>query len=159
MTQWTFDGITVEGLLGENFGEVLGQTYTVAFAVRDNTNYVDLRDYARFAEGHVDTGTGDNGRPWYRETLPAEAQVSSVIVPIEPGADIRTTYGDVVRGVWGAVVDATDPNRLPEALDFEFEIFALGYVDSAGGSSDPDFYSSRSEIETELREPFTKETV
>lgn len=158
-TEYTFDGITVDGLIGENFGEVLGRNYTVRFRVGDSGNYTALRDYARYAEGHVDTGTGDNGRPWYRENLPSQAQVSSIVVAVEPGADIRSTYGNIIRGVWCAVTDATDPNRLPEALDFEFELFVLGYVDSDGTSSDPDFYASRSEVETELRDPFEKETI
>jgi len=153
--------VTVDFTPTPQFGAVLGRSYTITLAVDDNADYLTVQDLARFAENHADFGPGENGRPWYRETLPSDAQVDTVVAPLEPGAGLRTRFGSVARGIWG-IVDGLSIASTPEGEDrhiMDVDLFALGYVDSAGGSSDPDFYETRSEIETELREPFTKETV
>jgi hypothetical protein len=161
MTAWQFDGINVEFVTTPQVGMTLGETYEVEMVLTEEADYVAIRDYARYATKHADTGTGINGRPFFSEQLPANAQVSSVVVPVKPGADLRVEYGDVMRGVWGVVEsfeDSTPPSS-QEPFVLTVELFVLGYVDNDGTSSDPDFYASRSEVETALGQPFEVESV
>jgi len=153
--------VTVDFTPTPQFGAVLGRSYTITLAVDDNTDYLTVQNLARFAEAHANFGTGNNGRPWFSETLPSDAQVESVVAPLEPGAGLRTRFGSVVRGIWG-IVDDLSIASTPEGEDrhiMDVDLFALGYVDSAGGSSDPDFYASRSEVETALGQPYEVESV
>jgi len=58
-------------------------------------------DYA--GESIVRYGRTDRGEPWYRERLPANAPVESLVVPIEAPDD-----SDADRSLWGIIVDGED---------------------------------------------------
>lgn len=58
-----------------------------------------FQDYA-FAAGDVATGLDIDGQPFYREQLPVLADVSSIVMGLEPPAD--------ARGIWGVLLEAAN---------------------------------------------------
>ena len=73
-------------------------------------------------------GTGDDGTPWFRERLPDEAPVESLLVGVEPGADIIDD-----RGFWGLLTgldDQSDPvEETGGRREFAAEFFVFGAFD------------------------------
>ena len=70
-------------------------------------------------------GTSDDGTPWFRERLPDDAPVESLLVGVEPGEDIIDD-----RGFWGllrSLDDQSDPvEETAGRREFAAEFFVLG---------------------------------
>lgn len=69
----------------------------------------------------VRRGTTDRAKPWFRERLPDEAPVDSLVVPIETGDDVHD-----VDGFWAIIVGGEDQSRPPATYrQVDLEVFLL----------------------------------
>jgi hypothetical protein len=107
----TGDGWTYGGTEGATWGGANG----AVFGAADETNahierYRQLREYLDWA-GAVAFGRSLDRVPWYREQLPARANVSSEVVALEPSPDLE----DRVPGLWALIVGGRDETTLPGA--------------------------------------------
>ena len=140
---WTVDGIVTDGLAGPTPDLTPGKTIRLSFVFHDRSvsatafdqRYRDLRVYLAYqSEDVLDYGTS-GGTPWFREQLPATSPVGSLVVPIEPGADVIDAIG-----LWGLVVDGTDNSEpIADLRQLELKVFVLGergdYADRAAVKS------------------------
>lgn len=136
---WTVDGIVTDGLASSTPDLTRGQeislplVFHAARSVADSPfdeRYRDLRAYLEFANGApLQFGVTNEGVPWFRERLPARASVDTLVVPIEPGADVIDA-----SGVWGLVVGGADSSEpVADLRQLDVDVFVLAerdeYVD------------------------------
>lgn len=108
---------------------------TVAAA---DTRYERLVAYHDFA-GATNTAVDDKRVPYYRESLPQRANVSSLLIGVEPNGDISPA-----TGVWAIVTGGGERSRLfADSAVVELEVVVLAEY--------PEL--TRSEVKTQFEEP------
>lgn len=97
-----------------------------------------LVNYHDFA-GATDVGVDDKQVPYYRESVPARADVSSLLIGVEPNGDIPPA-----TGVWAIVEDGGEVSRLfGDMAVVELEVVVLAEYSEL----------SRSEVKSQFEEP------
>jgi len=125
-------GADLGGTDGGTFGTTGGFTFPgVEDSDQRAIRYRRLRQFADFA-GAFATGETAVNQPWFREQLPAEAPVDSLVVGLEPPADLGRDH----PGVWAlvqSVTDQTPPSESRYILEFELVTLAelTEYTDHA----------------------------
>jgi len=119
-----------------------GQPATVEFLFRPETSsssaYSGMLEYLDFADA-ADYGLTEANVPWYREQLPARADVESLVVQLEPSTEL-SSYD--VPGFWGLVTggdDSRETTLSQERLVLELVVLA-----------DADQYTDHTDIENDL---------
>jgi hypothetical protein len=97
-----------------------------------------MLDYLDFADA-ADYGLTEANVPWYREQLPARADVDSLVVQLEPSTEL-SSYD--VPGFWGLVTGGDDSRETTLSQErLVLELFVL---------ADSDQYTDHTAIETDL---------
>ncbi|WP_323192423.1 hypothetical protein [Halostella sp. PRR32] len=136
---WTIGGIVAEALVDTPTPTLTrGETAELSFLFDDDDEtpddyrqrYDSLRAFADYAndDDAVATGLDDRGRPWFRERVPSDAPVDSLLVEVTPNHRIPD-----VEPFWAVIVSIEDQSTPPtdyRQLDFEF--FILGTVAEYG---------------------------
>lgn len=125
------------GTFGGSYGGTFGGSTTVAGLTRDHLDrYRDVRQYLDYA-GAATINRSIDGVPHVTERLPSKAEVSSIIVALQPGTAYTAT-----PGFWGVVMDGDDPTRFADDLaTLEIEFIVLAELEE---------YDSRSELKNDL---------
>lgn len=102
------------------------------------TEWLQLQDFLDYSDAAA-YGTSQNHRPWYREQLPADATVASIVLGIEPTQDLKDRG---ITGVWGIVVSGSDlRNSTLTNWQIDLELFVLSEFSE---------YSDHADIESDL---------
>lgn len=134
-------GMTYGGAGGGTYGGAGGGTYGSDVEILDYTDrYKTLREYGDYA-GAVATGMSANHRPWFREQLPPEAPVDTLVVRVSPGPGIETA-----PGFWCLLMDITDDTELFE--NYARVTFRVKMLAEASE------YATHADIETDLGDTF-----
>jgi len=113
-------------------------TRSKSAAADAEARYRRLANYHDFA-GAADVGVDDKQVPYYRESLPARADVSSLLIGVEPNGDIAPA-----TGVWAVVEDGGEVSRLfGDMAVVELEVVVLGEYSEL----------TRSEVTSQFEEP------
>lgn len=149
---WTIHGadydVVVDGLLGEFINRRRGQTVTLRFEIRRRgsgstvadaeTRYSRLTNYHDFA-GAADADVDDAQVPYYRESLPSRADVTSLLIGVEPNGAISPA-----AGIWGLVVGGGETSRLfGDMAVIELDVFVITEFSEL----------TRSEVQSQFEEP------
>jgi len=142
ITRKNATGLTAGGNIAASPPTVTrGQPATVEFLFRPETTsssaYSGMLEYLDFADA-ADYGLTEANVPWYREQLPARADVDSLVVQLEPSSDL-SSYD--VPGFWGLVVGGDDSRETTLSQErLVLELFVLAdagqYTDHADIESD-----------------------
>jgi hypothetical protein len=97
-----------------------------------------LVNYHDFA-GATDVGVDDKQVPYYRESVPARADVSSLLIGVEPNGDIAPA-----TGVWAIVEGGGEVSRL-------FGDMAVVELEAVVLAEYPEL--TRSEVKSQFEEP------
>jgi len=112
-----------------------GRAATVAAAEERYGRLVNYHDFA----GATDAGVDDKQVPYYRESVPSRADISSLVIGIEPNGDIAPA-----AGVWGVVTGGGERSRLfGDSARVELDILVLGEYAEL----------SRSDVQSQFEEP------
>lgn len=102
------------------------------------TRYERLVAYHDFS-GATDAAVDDQRVPYYRESVPQRADITSLLVGIEPNGDL-----DPATGVWGIVTGGGETSRLfADAAVVELDVLVLAEY--------PEL--TRSEVKQQFEEP------
>lgn len=119
------------GAEGSSYGSIQysasSRTTTTTTVTQDySATYYEILNYLEYSgEDLVRYGTTDRGKPWFRERIPDDAPVNSLVVPVEPGDDIVD-----VSGHWGIILGGTDQSEPPgSSRSVELEILILAPLD------------------------------
>jgi len=149
---WTIHGadydVAVDGLLNDFIDRRRGETVTLECEVRRRgpgstvaaaeTRYERLVNYHDFA-GATDVSVDDQRVPYYRESVPSRADITSLLVGVEPNGTIAGG-----AGVWGIVSGGGERSRLfADMAVVELEIVVLAEYSE----------HTRSEVQTQFEEP------
>lgn len=106
-------------------------------------NYDNILDLIAYrGEDVVRYGVGDRGEPWYRERLPPDAPVDSLVVPVDAPDDIAED-----RSHWGIVVDGEDrTNPVSSQRRVDLTLFVL---------AERDAYETRADVEAAFGDEIT----
>jgi hypothetical protein len=102
-----------------------GDTTTFQFGL-SATNWETLQEYADYAGAYApfELKTGDFR---YREQIPSDADVNSILVGVEPNAELASSD---VTGVWGVVDSGSDERPLSLTNDeYAIDVFVLAKFD------------------------------
>jgi hypothetical protein len=119
-----------------------GQSTSVEFLFRPETTsssaYSGMLDFLDFADA-ADYGLTEANVPWYREQLPARADVDSLVVQLDPSTEL-SSYD--VPGFWGLVTGGDDSRESTLSQErLVLELFVLAAADQ---------YTDHTAIETDL---------
>lgn len=98
----------------------------------EQDRFAELEAFTDYA-GQAAQGVGLNNVPWFREQLPADARVPSIVLGFEPAQALQDRG---VRGFWGLLVGGRDRrNSVLSRHDLALECIVLadfGEYDSPG---------------------------
>lgn len=113
-------------------GSSTTRTVTFREAYNELLQYLDYH-----GDELVARGTSDRGQPWFRERLPENAPVDSLIVPIEAGEDVVDQ-----RNFWGIIVSGDDLSEPPSTIRrVQITVFLLARLEE---------HTSRDEVYDDL---------
>lgn len=107
-----------------------GALYGATTTVPGVESYSRLKRYP--TTGTVAVGTALDGEPYYRETLPSDAEITSRVLQFEPFADL-----DGITGLWGLVSGYEDVSaNVPAFYELELDVYVLAESGDYSARSD-----------------------
>jgi hypothetical protein len=92
----------------------------------NRSHYLQILDYLEYeGDAVVRYGTTDRGEPWFRERLPTDAPVDSLVVPVDAPDDVQED-----RSMWAIVLSGVDQSSvLSTSRRVDLTLFVLAELD------------------------------
>jgi hypothetical protein len=151
-TTWTVHtksngALEFDGAIGGSYPTLgAGKSASVTLYTRsiDDAALDTLREFARYSnDSTLTTGTRLDGSPWFSETIPPQADATSFLVRLDPGAGVSGLES------WWCVIESAELETTPAGTEprLTLELFVLGRFAE---------YGDRELVETDFESQFHK---